>query len=210
GPKITVDSATFFNKALEVIEAHYLFGIDYDRISVLVHREAIVHSMVVFKDGSVKALMSSPDMRLPVSYALNYPARGKALTPPLDLTGKTLSFSQPDLLRFPCLELGFRAGRMGGTAPCFISAADEEAVRSFLSGAIPFTAIYPVLDLALSGYAPVSPSSLETLEEEAHRGRLKVREIVRSQAWRARAPHRGSRTGTISAGQGILEFKSRA
>lgn len=185
GPKITVDSATFFNKALEVIEAHYLFGVDYDRVSVLVHREAIVHSMVVFKDGSVKALMSYPDMRLPISYALNYPARGQALTSQLDLAGRTLSFSQPDLLRFPCLELGYRAGRMGGTAPCFISAADEEAVRLFLSGVIPFTAIYPVLDLALSGYAPVSPSSIETLEREARRGKLKVREIVESGAWRA-------------------------
>ncbi len=178
GPKITVDSATFFNKALEVIEAHYLFGVGYDRISVLVHREAIVHSMVVFKDGSIKALMSYPDMRLPISYALNYPERGQAVTSQLDLKGKTLTFTQPDPERFPCLDLGFRAGRMGGTAPCFISAADEEAVKLFLSGVIPFTAIYRVLDLALSGYEPVEASSLEVLEKEAHRGKLRVREIV--------------------------------
>lgn len=184
GPKITVDSATFFNKALEVIEAHYLFGVGYDRISVLVHREAIVHSMVVFKDGSVKALMSHPDMRLPISYALNYPARGQALTSRLDLEGKTLSFKRPDLKRFPCLELGFRAGRTGGTAPCFISAADEEAVALFLSGVIPYGAIYHVLDLALSGYEPVEASSLEVLEKEARRGKLKVREIVQSGASR--------------------------
>jgi len=185
GAKISVDSATFFNKALEVIEAHYLFGLDYDRISVVVHPEAIVHSMVVFEDGSVKALMSNPDMRLPISYALNYPARVRGLVSPLELEGKTLSFSPPDLERFPCLELGFRVGKAGGTAPCFISAADEEAVKLFLSGVIPFNAIYTVLDLALSTYEPLEASSIAVLEREALKGKLKVREIIEAGTWQA-------------------------
>lgn len=183
GPKITVDSSTLFNKALEVIEAHHLFGLDYGQISVLVHRESIVHSLVVLRDGSVKALLANPDMKMPIAYALRYPCRGPSCTTPLDLGGKTLSFEEPDLDRFPCLGLGFRAGRMGGTTPCFVSAADEVVVEMFLAGTVPYLAIYPILSLALDGYEPVDASDLSVLEEEARRGKLVVGEIVSAGRW---------------------------
>jgi 1-deoxy-D-xylulose-5-phosphate reductoisomerase len=141
GRKVTVDSATLMNKGLEVIEARWLFDMSIDNISVLVHPQSIVHSMVEFADGSVKAQLSCPDMRLPIQYALTYPDRpANDILPRLDWKSfKDLTFELPDTDRFPCLELAISAGRAGGTAPAALCGADEMAVELFLTGRIDFT-----------------------------------------------------------------------
>jgi 1-deoxy-D-xylulose-5-phosphate reductoisomerase len=139
GPKISIDSATLMNKALEVIEARWLFGLEPDQIEVVVHPESVVHSMVEFVDGSVLAQLSPPDMRLPIQYALTYPERVAGPCPLLDLTqALTLTFEPPDRETFPCLELGFDVMRRGGTAGAALNAANEAAVARFLAGAIGF------------------------------------------------------------------------
>ncbi len=151
GKKITVDSATLMNKGLEVIEAKWLFDIDESNVEVLIHPEAVVHSLVELVDGSVIAQLATPDMRLPIQFALTYPERLTSLVEPLDLvkTGR-LVFQKPDLRRFPCLALARRALREGGTSPAVLTAADEEAVDSFLSGAISFSQIPRVIEGVLS------------------------------------------------------------
>jgi 1-deoxy-D-xylulose-5-phosphate reductoisomerase len=139
GPKISIDSATLMNKALEVIEARWLFGLEPDQIEVVVHPESVVHSMVEFVDGSVIAQLSPPDMRLPVQYALTYPERVPGTCPMLDLTSAlALTFEPPDRETFPCLELGFEVVRRGGTAGAALNAANEAAVERFLAGEIGF------------------------------------------------------------------------
>jgi 1-deoxy-D-xylulose-5-phosphate reductoisomerase len=139
GPKITIDSATLMNKALEVIEARWLFGLEPEQIEVVVHPESVVHSMVEFVDGSVIAQLSPPDMRLPVQYALTFPERVAGPSPRLDLThALALTFEPPDRETFPCLELGFEVMRRGGTAGAALNAANEAAVARFLDGAIGF------------------------------------------------------------------------
>jgi 1-deoxy-D-xylulose-5-phosphate reductoisomerase len=139
GPKISIDSATLMNKALEVIEARWLFGLEPDQIEVVVHPESIVHSMVEFVDGSVIAQLSPPDMRLPIQYALTYPARVAGPSPRLDLAqALALSFEPPDWETFPCLGLGFEVMRRGGTAGAALNAANEAAVARFLGGEIRF------------------------------------------------------------------------
>ena len=120
------------NKALEVIEAHYLFGVAYDRIDVVVHPQSIVHSLVEMVDGSVKAQLGEPDMRVPIQYAITAPDRARASITPLDLAGRRLTFDAPDGDAFPCLALGYEAGRRGGVAPAVLNAADEVAVGAFL------------------------------------------------------------------------------
>lgn len=153
GPKITVDSATLMNKALEVIEAKHLFGIDPDRIEVVIHPQSIVHSCVQFRDGSVVAQMGLPDMRIPIQYALTHPARVAGSAPRLDLTRQPpLAFERPDLARFPALALGYRAARIGGTMEAVLSAANEIAVERFLAGAIPFTAIPEVVEAVMDAH----------------------------------------------------------
>jgi 1-deoxy-D-xylulose-5-phosphate reductoisomerase len=149
GKRITIDSATLMNKALEVIEAHFLFGIGYDRIDVVIHRESIVHSLVEFADGSIKAHLGEPDMRVPIQYALTYPHRSPGRVPAFDLAGRTLTFEAPDLDAFPALALGYAAGRTGGSAPAVLNAADEIAVRAFLDGRIGFTSIPAVVERTL-------------------------------------------------------------
>jgi 1-deoxy-D-xylulose-5-phosphate reductoisomerase len=135
GPKITVDSSTLVNKGLEVIEAHELFGVAYDDIQVVVHPTSIVHSMATFTDGATIAQLSLPDMRLPISYALHYPERGEVSFGGMDFSQPLdLRFEPPDLAAFPCLALAFEAGRAGGTAPAWFSAANEVAVDAFLEG----------------------------------------------------------------------------
>jgi len=143
GKKVTVDSATLMNKGLEVIEAHWLFNIPFENISVLVHPQSIVHSMVEFVDGSVKAQLGCPDMRLPIQYALTYPERlPNAQLPRLDWgTINHLDFEQPDMDAFPCLRLAMEAGRKGGTMPAVLCAADEIAVGLFISNHIKFSDI---------------------------------------------------------------------
>lgn len=158
GPRITIDSATLMNKALEVVEAHYLFRIPYDAIAVVVHPQSVVHSLVEYVDGSIKAQLGEPDMFVPIQYAITYPDRAPAPIEPFDLTAVDLTFETPDSEAFPCLELGFEAGRMGGSAPAVLNAADEVVVAAFLAGVISFGDIPRVLTTALESvdHRPVS------------------------------------------------------
>ncbi|HUJ92700.1 MAG TPA: 1-deoxy-D-xylulose-5-phosphate reductoisomerase [Gaiellaceae bacterium] len=149
GPKITVDSATLANKGLEVIEAHFLFGIPYDRIEVVLQPTSIVHSLVRFRDGAALAHLGYPDMRVPISYALTYPERAETPLPHLDLTELTLEFRAPDLETFPMLALARDAGERGGAYPCVLNAANEVAVAAFLAGRLPFLGIPEVVADAL-------------------------------------------------------------
>ena len=151
GAKVTVDSATMMNKALEVMEACWLFHVPVEDIQVVVHRESIVHSMVEYEDNSVIAQMGVPDMRLPIQYALCYPKRTKSPARELDLFGlKSLSFYPPDLENFPCLRLGIEAQKRGGTAPAAVNAANEQAVAAFLAGELSFPGISEMVELALN------------------------------------------------------------
>ena len=164
GPKITIDSATMMNKALEIIEAHWLFGVDAERISVVIHPQSIVHSLVEFIDGSVLAQMSPPDMRLPIQYALNYPDRVGAVAPRLDWS-KTLhlEFEPPDRERFPAIALGEEAARAGGTAGAVLNAANEAAVEALLDGELHFTEIVPACRSILGAHHFEAHPTLERL-----------------------------------------------
>jgi 1-deoxy-D-xylulose-5-phosphate reductoisomerase len=151
GRKITVDSATLANKGLELIEAHYLFAIPYEKIDVAVHPSSVVHALVRFRDGAAVAHLSYPDMRVPISFALTYPERGPTPVPKLDLaSGLTLEFEAPDPERFPLLPLAREAGMRGGTFPCAFNAANEVAVSAFLDGRIGFVDIAPLVQEALA------------------------------------------------------------
>jgi 1-deoxy-D-xylulose-5-phosphate reductoisomerase len=151
GPKITVDSATLANKGLELIEAHFLFGLSYERIEVVVHPSSIVHALVRLRDGSTLAHLGHPDMRIPISFGLTYPERDATSIPGLDFSaGLTLEFEQPDTDRFPLLRLGREAGERGGTYPCAYNAANEVAVAAFLLGRIGFLDIAALVEDALS------------------------------------------------------------
>lgn len=142
GPKITVDSATMMNKALEIIEARWLFGLEPDQISVVVHPQSIIHSMVEFIDGSVIAQLSPPDMKLPIQYALTYPDRWTGVSPRMDWSQPVrLDFQTPDLEAFPALELGFEVARRGGASGAVLNAANEVAVDRFLNGSLKFNDI---------------------------------------------------------------------
>ena len=146
GGKISIDSATLMNKGLEVIEAHHLFGIDYDRIDVVVHPQSIVHSLITLVDGAALAHMGNPDMRAPIAYALHHPERVAVPIAPLDLAAiGTLTFEAVDEKAFPCLRLAREVGRAGGTAPCVLNAANEVAVHAFLTGRLGFPGIPEVL-----------------------------------------------------------------
>ncbi|MFZ5861329.1 MAG: 1-deoxy-D-xylulose-5-phosphate reductoisomerase [Nitrospirota bacterium] len=150
GPKITIDSATLMNKGLEVIEAHWLFGIPTERIDVVIHRQSVVHSMVEFCDGSVLAQMGVADMRGPIAYAMSHPRRLPLPMAPLDVVGRgALTFEAPDTSRFPCLEYGYAALRAGGTVPAALNAANEEAVGAFLDGRVGFLAIAETIERVL-------------------------------------------------------------
>ena len=175
GPKISVDSATMMNKALEVIEAHYLFGLPPEKIEVLIHPQSVVHSLVQFKDGAMLAQLSVPDMRLPLQYALLYPERLPSLVRSLDLAqvGK-LEFQRADPERFPALKLAYKALEMGGTAPAVLSAADEVAVGLFLQGKIPFTRIVPLVEEVLSSHVPLTGETLEEVLEADRWARKKI------------------------------------
>ena len=164
GRKITVDSATLMNKGLEVIEAHWLFGVPPDRIDVLVHPQSIVHSMVELNDGSVMAQLGATDMRLPIQYACSYPDRWDAPLPPLDLVrAGHLEFHEPDLAGFPCLTLAYDALRAGGTAPAVLNAANEVAVAAFLDGRLPFTRIAQVIAGTMRAHDPAPASTLPAI-----------------------------------------------
>ena len=173
GPKITVDSATLANKGLELIEAHYLFGLEYERIEVVVHPSSVVHALVRLRDGAALAHLGYPDMRVPISFALSYPERRATSVPALDFTaGMTLEFEPPDLERFPLLRLAREAGGRGGTYPCAFNAANEVAVAAFLDGRIGFVEIAPLVEDALTqvdGAPARDVSELVEADEEARR-----------------------------------------
>ncbi len=164
GGKITIDSATLLNKGLEVIEAHHLFGVPYERIDVVVHPQSIVHGMVRLNDGSSLAHLGHPDMRVPISYALHHPDRADVDVPALDLAAVgELTFEAPDEETFPCLRLAREAGRAGGTAPCVLNAANEVAVAAFLDGRIPFTGIPEVVEGTLEEMPATAPTHFDDL-----------------------------------------------
>ncbi|AXN40572.1 1-deoxy-D-xylulose-5-phosphate reductoisomerase [Peribacillus butanolivorans] len=167
GAKITVDSASMMNKGLEVIEAHWLFDLPYDKIDVLLHKESIIHSMVEFHDSSVIAQLGTPDMRVPIQYALTYPDR-------LPLVGRKrlnladagiLHFSDMDFTRYPCLQFAYKAGKMGGTMTTVLNAANEAAVAAFLSGKVSFLEIETLIEKALNQHSVITLPDLETIQE---------------------------------------------
>lgn len=174
GAKITVDSATLANKGLEVMEAHHLFGVDYERIRVTVHPQSIIHSMVEFRDGAVKAQLGVPDMRLPIEYALGYPRRGELMTAELDFWDMPdLHFEKPDTETFPALALAYEAGRTGGTMPTVFNMADELAVAAFLRGEISFPGITEAIGQAMAGHRVIDNPSIDdilALQQEMIRG----------------------------------------
>jgi len=161
GQRITIDSATLMNKAFEVIEAHYLYAVPYERIDVLVHPQSIVHSLVEFVDGTLKAELGHPDMRVPIQYAITYPNRLSAPGSPFDLTASPLDFELPDRAVFPCLDLGYAAGRAGGSATAVLNASDEIAVAAFLQGRIPFVAIAAVVEAVLERHTVTDVATVE-------------------------------------------------
>jgi 1-deoxy-D-xylulose-5-phosphate reductoisomerase len=163
GRKITIDSATLMNKGLEVIEAHWLFKLPFDRIDVVIHHQSVIHSLVEFVDGSVKAQLGLPDMRLPIQYALAHPRRLPAPVERLDLArvGK-LTFSAVDAVKYPCLELAYESGRRGGTYPTVLNAANEVAVARFLDNELRYAGIAELIAAALEAH---NPRPVPTLEE---------------------------------------------
>lgn len=165
GPKITIDSATLMNKGFEVIEAHYLFGLDYERIHVVVHPESLVHGIAEFLDGSLIAQMASPDMRLPIQLALSFPDRLGTGIRPLDLIqARSLTFEPLDREAFPAVDLAYRAGRMGATFPAVMNAANEVAVMAFLEGRLALTGIPEIAARVIEEHEPASVVSLVALE----------------------------------------------
>ncbi len=179
GRRVTIDSATLMNKAFEVIEAHYLFGLPYDKIDVTVHPQSIVHSLVEFVDGSIKAQIGEPDMRHPIQYAITGGTRPAVPPSGFDLTQSDLTFEPPDRVTFPCLDLGYAAGRRGGIAPAALNAADEVAVAAFLAERIPFLSIADVVSATLEQTADVTPGSVDdVLAADAEARRIAERHVA--------------------------------
>ncbi|MBN2558873.1 MAG: 1-deoxy-D-xylulose-5-phosphate reductoisomerase [Clostridia bacterium] len=176
GSKITIDSATLMNKGLEVIEARWLFGMAYDEITVVVHPGSIVHSMVEFRDNSILAQLGAPDMRIPLQYALTYPERKCNNYKKLDIykTGG-LIFEEPDTDAFRCLALAYEAGRAGGTMPCVMNAANEEAVGMFLEGSIGFTDIPEIIERVMDAHEPIEADGIEAILEADSAARAAAR-----------------------------------
>ena len=179
GAKITIDSATLMNKGLEVIEAHWLFGFDADEIGVVVHPESVVHSMIELVDGSVIAQMGVTDMRHAVQYALTYPNRYPSPLPSLDLTRLGgLHFEAPDLDRFPCVTLAYRALRAGGTLPAAMNAANETAVQAFMDQRIALSDIPRVIESVMNDHAPHKVSSIELVLETDRDARREAAKVI--------------------------------
>ncbi|MBU3200276.1 1-deoxy-D-xylulose-5-phosphate reductoisomerase [Clostridium estertheticum] len=176
GKKISVDSSTLMNKGLEVIEAHWLFGIDYENIQVVVHPQSVIHSMVEYIDGSIIAQMSSTDMRLPIQYAINYPKRNIAVIDKLDFYNMSnLTFEKPDSDTFKCLKLALKAGKMGGNMPAIMNAANEVAVELFLDYKIKYLQIEDIIEKCMNKFDHnIKPNLEEILDVD-----LKVREYVK-------------------------------
>lgn len=179
GKKITVDSASLMNKGLEVIEARWLFDLEYNNIDVLIHPQSIVHSMVEFIDGSILAQMGIPDMRIPIAYALTYPERITNDLPPLNLleTGN-LEFYKPDMKKFPCLALAYNAGISGGTNPAVLNAANEVAVEAYINGKIKFTDLPKIIEKVLALHDSVKNPSLEEILQADHWARIQASQNI--------------------------------
>ena len=179
GAKITVDSATLMNKGMETIEAMWLFDVPMEKVEVVLHRESIVHSLVEFSDGSVKAQLGVPDMRLPIQLALAYPERMPVPPmPALDLAAiGALNFGRPDVARFPCLRLAMEAGRRGDTYPAVMAAADEVAVERFIAGEIGFPAIPAVIESVMENHRPVADPELGAILEADAWARSRARAV---------------------------------
>ena len=176
GKKISIDSATLMNKGLEVIEAHWLFKMDYDNIQVVVHPESIIHSMVEYKDGSVMAQLGSTDMRLPIQYALCYPSREKAVVERLDFYNMVnLTFERPDDHTFKCLKLAYDAGRIGGIMPTILNGANEEAVRLLLNNEIKFMQIGDIIEECMCKFGESKSVNIDNILEMD----FKVKEYIR-------------------------------
>lgn len=164
GRKITIDSATLMNKGLEVIEAHYLFGVEYDRIEIVIHPQSIIHSLIELQDSSVLAQLGLPDMRLPLLYALSYPERIYTNWQRLDLFKcGDLTFREPDRIKYPCMDLAYAAGRRGGTMPAVLNAANEQAVELFLNGKITFVQIPQLIEMACDRHNCVTQPGLDDI-----------------------------------------------
>lgn len=179
GRKITVDSATLMNKGLEVLEAMYLFGVSADKISIVIHPQSIIHSMVEFQDGVVLAQLSVPDMRVPIQYALSYPKRLPGCIAEIDFfkLGR-FDFEEPDFRKFPCLALAYRVAEESGTAPCVLNAANEASVHEFLRGRLKFSDIPRVIEQVLSRHHNIKRPGLEDIEGQDNWARRQAREII--------------------------------
>lgn len=183
GRKITIDSATLMNKGLEVIEARYLFEVRYDQIEVVIHPQAIIHSMVEFKDGSIKAHLGQTDMRIPIQYALSYPERMMSPLSYLDLSAiEPLTFEQPDLANFPCLRYAIEAAQDGGTSPAVLNAANEEAVAAFLDRKIKFPRIPEIIFEVLEAHDNREVTDVGVLKEADHWARERAIRLIESEA----------------------------
>jgi 1-deoxy-D-xylulose-5-phosphate reductoisomerase len=201
GEKITIDSATLMNKGLEVIEAHYLFGASYDRIKVTIHPKSIIHSFVQFRDGSLMAQLGCPDMQLPIQYALAYPERLPLDVERLDMARiAKLEFFAPDFDKFPCLALAYRAGRMGGTAPAILNAANEAAVARFLQERLRFVDIPEVIAAVLDEAEVIQDPGLEQVLAADAWARQAAEERMRALADTA-AGHPGNGAGSGAGGK---------
>jgi 1-deoxy-D-xylulose-5-phosphate reductoisomerase len=202
GPKVTIDSATMMNKALEIVEARWLFDLKPDEIGVVIHPQSVVHSMVEFKDGSVVAQASPPDMRLPIQYALTYPQRTPGPARKIDWAkASTWEFFPPDFERFPALELGFKAARLGGTAGAALNAANEAAVAAFLAGELSFKDIVRLSRDALNHHPYDATPTLERLLDVDRWARLEARSWIsrmRGTSWRG-APSSSSSSAPSSS-----------
>ena len=182
GRKISVDSATMMNKGLEVIEAHWLFGLPLEQIKVLIHPESVVHSMVRYRDGSVMAQLGQPDMRTPIAFGLAWPNRINAGVAPLDLTQLSgLHFTEPDLQRFPCLGLAFAAAKQGGTSPTVLNAANEIAVAAFLENRLPYLKIAQAVEFALNQLPGQKAGSLDEVLAVDREARLRTSDWIARQ-----------------------------
>jgi 1-deoxy-D-xylulose-5-phosphate reductoisomerase len=178
GKKVTVDSATLMNKGLELIEAMWLFGVDIDKIEILIHKEAIIHSMVEFIDGTIIAQLGITDMKLPIQYALSHPERWKGNLKNLDFGNTNLTFKKPDLDKFPCLKLSCQAAKLKGTAPCVLNAANEEAVKAFLERKIGYLDIHRVIKSVLAKHKLIKNPSLKQIIQTDKWARQQVERLI--------------------------------
>lgn len=178
GPKITIDSATLMNKGLEVIEAHYLFDVPYDQIEVVIHPQSLVHGLVEFKDGSIKAQIGLTDMRLPIQYALTFPERKEGLVKSVNLSSLNLNFEPPDLKNFPCLSLALKAGQAEQGFPIVLNAANEVAVYAFLEGQIKFTSINKIVEFVMEKHQPIKVQSYEEIVRLDKQARIQATKLI--------------------------------